>query len=73
MLTALPESSPSGRSAAAGTRPVILRSGCRVGACATLLPTVTIGSNAVVAPGAMVARDVPANAIVEGNPARISG
>ena len=46
-----------------------LQSGCTVGANATLLP-VTIGRWAMVAAGAVVTRDVPAHALVRGNPAR---
>ncbi len=49
-----------------------LEQGCTVGANATLLP-VTIGSWAMVAAGAVVTRDVPAHALVRGNPGRLSG
>ena len=35
------------------------------------MPGVTIGENAVVAGGAVVTKDVPANAIVGGNPAKV--
>jgi acetyltransferase-like isoleucine patch superfamily enzyme len=44
-----------------------------IGANATILPGVTIGMNAMVGAGAVVTKDVPANAIVYGNPARIEG
>jgi acetyltransferase-like isoleucine patch superfamily enzyme len=41
-----------------------------IGAGATILPGVTIGENAVVASGAVVSKDVPANTIVGGVPAK---
>lgn len=44
-----------------------------IGAGATILPGITIGSNAMVAAGAVVTRSVPPNAIVVGNPAKIVG
>ncbi len=47
--------------------------GASVGANATILPGVTIGQNVMVGAGAVVTRDVPPNAIVVGNPARIVG
>jgi acetyltransferase-like isoleucine patch superfamily enzyme len=50
-----------------------VRQGASIGASATLLPGLTVGPNAVVGAGAVVTRDVPANAIVAGNPARIRG
>lgn len=42
-----------------------------ISAGATILPGVTIGENAVVAAGAIVSKDVPANTIVGGVPAKI--
>lgn len=45
--------------------------GASVGANATILPGITIGRSAMVGAGAVVTRDVPANAVVVGNPARI--
>lgn len=47
--------------------------GASIGANATILPGLTIGANAMVGAGAVVTRDVPTNAIVQGNPARIAG
>jgi acetyltransferase-like isoleucine patch superfamily enzyme len=42
-----------------------------IGAGATILPGITVGENAVVAAGAVVCTDVPANAVVGGIPAKI--
>lgn len=51
----------------------VLEVGASIGANATILPGITIGSNAMVAAGAVVTRSVPPNAIVVGNPAKIVG
>ena len=50
---------------------VTLKKGCSIGANATLLPEVTVGINAMVGAGAVVINDVPDNAVVVGNPAKI--
>jgi acetyltransferase-like isoleucine patch superfamily enzyme len=50
-----------------------LRRGCSIGANATVLAGLTVGGGAMVAAGAVVTHDVPPNAIVAGNPARITG
>ncbi|MCW3080898.1 DapH/DapD/GlmU-related protein, partial [Segetibacter sp.] len=42
-----------------------------IGAGATVLPGVTIGENSVVAAGAVVYKDVPANTVVGGVPAKV--
>lgn len=42
-----------------------------IGSNATILPGVTIGDNAVVAAAAVVTKDVPANSVVVGSPARV--
>jgi maltose O-acetyltransferase len=44
-----------------------------IGDSAIILPGVTIGPNSIVAAGAVVTKDVPANTIVAGNPAHIIG
>jgi UDP-2-acetamido-3-amino-2,3-dideoxy-glucuronate N-acetyltransferase len=51
----------------------IVRAGASIGANATILPGIEIGRGAMVGAGAVVTRDVPPNAVVKGNPARISG
>jgi len=49
----------------------LVKRGASIGSGATLLGGITIGENATIGAGAVVTRDVPANAIVAGNPARI--
>ena len=44
---------------------------CFIGTKAIILPGVKIGSEVVVAAGAVVTKDVPSNCIVAGNPARV--
>ena len=42
-----------------------------IGSGSTILANVTIGENAIVGAGSVVTKDVPANTIVAGNPARV--
>lgn len=49
----------------------LVRKGASIGSGATILSNIVIGENAVVGAGSVVTRDVPANTIVAGNPARI--
>ena len=49
----------------------IIRRGAFIGANATILPGIKIGQNAMVGAGSVVTKDIPQNAIVVGNPARI--
>lgn len=51
--------------------PVVIGRKVWLGAAVTVLPGVTIGDDAVVGAGAVVTKDVPANAIVAGVPARL--
>ena len=51
--------------------PILIKQNAWIGAGATVLPGVTIGENAVVAAGAVVAKDVPDNVVVGGVPAKI--
>jgi acetyltransferase-like isoleucine patch superfamily enzyme len=50
---------------------VVIKRNAWIGAGATILPGVTVGENAVVAAGAVVNKDVPANTVVGGVPAKI--
>lgn len=52
-------------------KPIKLQQNAWIGANALILPGVTVGANAVVAAGAVVTKDVPANTVVAGNPARV--
>ncbi|PYV73030.1 MAG: N-acetyltransferase [Acidobacteria bacterium] len=51
--------------------PTLVKSGASIGSGAVILCGVTIGENAIVGAGSVVTKDVPANAIVAGNPARV--
>lgn len=50
--------------------PTLVKRGASIGSGATLLCGITIGEHAVIGAGSVVTRDVPAGAIVAGNPAR---
>ena len=51
--------------------PTLVKRGASIGSGSTILSKVTVGENAIVGAGSVVTRDVPANAIVAGNPARL--
>ena len=48
-----------------------IKQGAAIGANSVVLPNVTVGKNALVGAGSVVTKDVPENAIVAGNPAKI--
>lgn len=51
--------------------PVMIGNNVWIGGSSTIIGGVTIGDNVVVAAGSVVIRDVPANTLVAGNPARV--
>jgi acetyltransferase-like isoleucine patch superfamily enzyme len=51
--------------------PTVVKRGASIGSNATLLCGITIGEGALVGAGSVVTKDVPAGAVVAGNPARL--
>jgi len=49
--------------------PTVVKKGSSIGSGAVILSNVIIGENAIIGAGSVVTKDVPANAIVAGNPA----
>jgi acetyltransferase-like isoleucine patch superfamily enzyme len=49
----------------------LVKRGASIGSGATLLGGITVGENAIVGAGSVVTKDVPRNATVAGNPARV--
>lgn len=49
----------------------VVMKGASIGANATILPGITIGKNSMIGAGSVVLSDVPDNAVVVGNPARV--
>ena len=49
----------------------VIKKGASIGSGATILANLSIGENAIVGAGSVVTKDVPANSIVAGNPARV--
>jgi acetyltransferase-like isoleucine patch superfamily enzyme len=49
----------------------LVKRGASIGSGSTVLSKVVIGENAIVGAGSVVTRDVPANAVVAGNPAKV--
>ena len=53
--------------------PTVVKRGASIGSNATILCGVTIGERAIIGAGSVVCHDVPAGAVVAGNPARAIG
>ena len=49
----------------------VIGNGASIGSGSTILSNLTVGENAIVGAGSVVTKDVPANAIVAGNPAKV--
>jgi acetyltransferase-like isoleucine patch superfamily enzyme len=62
---------PRSKNAKQHLRGATIKRGAKIGANATLLPGIVIRENALVGAGAVVTRDVPAGAVVAGNPAHV--
>jgi len=52
-------------------KPIIIKKGAWIGSKSIIMPGITIGEGAVVGSGAVVTHDVPPNAVVVGNPAKV--
>jgi acetyltransferase-like isoleucine patch superfamily enzyme len=50
--------------------PTVIKKGASIGSGSTILCKVVVGENAIVGAGSVVTKDVPANSIVAGNPAK---
>jgi acetyltransferase-like isoleucine patch superfamily enzyme len=62
---------PSQRRASVIARPVVIERNVWIAAGAIIIGGVTVGENSVVAAGSVVTKDIPPNALVGGNPARV--
>ncbi len=62
---------PSQRRAGVIAKPIVIERNVWIAAGATIIGGVTVGENSVVAAGSVVTRDVPANTLVGGNPAKV--
>jgi acetyltransferase-like isoleucine patch superfamily enzyme len=62
---------PSERRAVTIGKPIVIERNVWIAAGAIVIGGVTVGENSVVAAGSVVTRDVPPNALVGGNPARV--
>lgn len=52
-------------------KPVYIGKNCWIGACAIILPGITIGDNTVIGAGSVVTKDIPGNVVAVGNPCKV--
>ena len=71
LVTAGHPTEPSKRRHGIVHRPITIEKNAWIGTAATVLAGVTVGQNSIVAAGAVVTKDVPANCMVAGVPARV--
>ncbi|MDO4536329.1 MAG: sugar O-acetyltransferase [Clostridium perfringens] len=69
LITLNHDFNPTNRSATI-CKPIIIKDNVWIGINSTILQGVTIGENAIIGAGSVVTKDVEANSIVAGNPAR---
>jgi len=62
---------PSERRAYVEAKPIVIEEGVWIAAAVTIIGGVTIGENSVIAAGSVVTKDVPANSLAAGVPARV--
>jgi acetyltransferase-like isoleucine patch superfamily enzyme len=62
---------PSQRRACVIAKPIAIERNVWIAAGATIIGGVTVGENSVVAAGSVATKDIPANTLVGGNPARV--
>jgi acetyltransferase-like isoleucine patch superfamily enzyme len=62
---------PQGRGVKRKLKGALVKENAKIGANSTILPGIVIGKNALIGAGSVVTKDVPANKVAAGNPARI--
>lgn len=67
----LPQNYPDGLHDLEYAKPIVIKKNCWICSSATICGGVTIGENSIVAAGAVVTKDMPANSLIGGVPARV--